>query len=112
MGFNLRKEDQSKMPFVEAIPYPFDKATVARVYEVGGVYGLARPNPVAPGYYTILYVGKSGNLRERLQSHLNNPPVTGITHFFADRVDSEAGRTLREIQLINEFKPAGNSLLK
>lgn len=80
--------------------------------EVGGVYGLALPILARPGWYTILYVGKSGNVRERLQFHLNNPPAAGITHFFVDRVDGEALRTLRETALIAEFKPVGNTLLK
>jgi excinuclease UvrABC nuclease subunit len=100
------------MPFQNCEPYPFNRVTMDRVFEVGGVYGLARPNPSRLGWYFILYVGKSGNLRERLQSHLNNPPVAGITHFFVDRIDSEAMRTLREAKLIAEFNPAGNTLLK
>jgi excinuclease UvrABC nuclease subunit len=100
------------IPFLDTTAYNFDQATVNYVLEVGGVYGLAQPNPARLGWYFILYVGKSGNLRERLQSHLNNPPVAGITHFFADRVDGEAARTLREASLIAEFSPAGNTLLK
>jgi excinuclease UvrABC nuclease subunit len=99
------------MPFQHMTVYNFNEVTINTINEVGGVYGLARPHPIA-GRYTILYVGKSGNLRERLKSHLNNPPVAGITHFFAERVDTEAGRTQREAQLIAEFNPVGNTLRK
>jgi excinuclease UvrABC nuclease subunit len=91
--------------------YNFNEPTIKTVYEVGGVYGLARPALTA-NHYTILYVGQSGNLRERLKYHLNNPPAAGITHFFVDRIDNEAGRIFRERQLIAEFQPVGNTLLK
>ena len=100
------------MPFQNTTVYDFTQATINTVNEVGGIYGLAKRYLFAPNQFTILYVGKSGNLRERLQYWLNNPPVTGITHFFADRIDNEAARTLREQQLIAEFKPVGNTLLK
>lgn len=99
------------MPF-SSNAYDFNKATINLVYEVGGVYGLAQPNILKTGYSTVLYVGKSGNLRERLCYWLNNPPVAGITHFFVERIDNEAARTLREEQLVAEFKPVGNTLLK
>ena len=100
------------MPFPNTTVYDFSEVTIDTINEDGGVYGLGRANLLSPGYYIILYVGKSGNLRERLKYHLNNPPVTGITHFFAERVDNEAGRTIREQQLVTEFKPVGNTLLK
>jgi excinuclease UvrABC nuclease subunit len=92
--------------------YNFNSPNVDLVYEVGGVYGLARPIFPGSNQYTILYVGTSGNLRERLQSHLNDPPTTGITHFFVERIDNLAARMMRERQLIAEFKPVGNTLLK
>ena len=92
--------------------YSFNSASIALVYEVGGVYCLAKPVPFSRGNYTILYVGQSGNLHERLQSHLNNPPTAGITHFIVERIDSLAARTLRERQLIAEFQPVGNTLHK
>ena len=60
--------------------YNFNVSGVGLVYEVGGVYGLAR-RVLGPNQYTIFYAGQSGNLRERLQSHLNDPPTAGITHF-------------------------------
>ena len=100
------------MPFQNTTVYHFNEVSINTINEVGGVYGLAKAQLLNPGFYTILYVGKSGNLRERLQYHLNNPPVTGITHFFAERIDTESGRTLREKQLIAEFKPVGNTLHK
>lgn len=100
------------MPFQNSNVYHFNQVTINTVNEVGGVYGLAKAQVQNLGYYTVLYVGKSVNLRKRLQEHLTNPPVAGITHFFADRVDTEAERTQREAQLIAEFKPVGNTQLK
>jgi excinuclease UvrABC nuclease subunit len=98
------------MPFNYG-PYIFNEAGIQAMTEGGGVYGLARPSETF-GYFRILYVGKSGNLRERLTCHLNNPPVAGITHFFAEAVGTDAARTEREYSLIQEFKPVGNTLLK
>ncbi len=100
------------MPFRDQTLYDFNWATANTLREVGGVYGLAQPQPFRPGWYTVLYVGKTGNLRERVQYWLNNPPVTGITHFFADVILNEAERAQREEQLIAEFNPVGNTLLK
>jgi excinuclease UvrABC nuclease subunit len=99
------------MPFTNTQVFSFNKATIDTINEVGGVYGLARPNGV-PNMYTILYVGKTNNLRERLSFHLNNPPVAGITHFFAEAISGDAARTQREYVLIQEFKPVGNTHLK
>lgn len=99
------------MPFSHG-PYQFSSATIGTAIESGGVYGLARPSLASLGRYTILYVGMTGNLRKRLQEHYNNPPVPGITHFFAEVHGTEAARTQREIALIQEFKPVGNTLLK
>lgn len=92
--------------------YDFNAYGVVLVYEVGGVYGLSRQTFAGSSQFTILYVGQSGNLRERLQSHLNDPPTAGITHFFVERIDNLAARAMRERQLIAEFQPVGNTLLK
>jgi excinuclease UvrABC nuclease subunit len=100
------------MPFRNKTVYNFDRDNVSRLYEIGGVYGLAMPQLWRPGWYTILYVGKTGNFRERLQYWLNNPPVAGITHFFADVVANLAERDIHEANLIAEFKPVSNKVLK
>lgn len=99
------------MPFSYG-PYPFTEAGIGPMVESGAVYGLARPNLVNRSSYVIRYVGKTGNLRKRLKEHLNNPPVSGITHFFAEGHGTDAARTRREYELIQEFKPVGNTLLK
>jgi hypothetical protein len=99
------------MPFVNG-PYHFTVEGIKGAYEVGSVYGLAKPTLADPNRYTILYVGQTVNLRKRLQEHLNNPPARGITHFFADVHGTEAARTQKESELIQEFKPVGNTLLK
>ncbi len=99
------------MPFNYG-PYPFSEAGIKLANEVGAVYGLAKPSLADRTRYTILYVGKAGNLRKRLQEHFNNPPASSITHFFAEAHGTEAARTQREYELIQEFKPIGNTLLK
>ena len=100
------------MPFRDNRVYSFNQATVSTLREIGGVYGLASPQTWRPGWYTILYVGKTGNFRERIQFWLNNPPVAGITHFFAEVITNAAERDMQEASLIAEFKPVGNTLLK
>ena len=100
------------MPFRDNRLYNFNQETVDSLREIGGVYGLACPQFMRAGWYTILYVGKTGNFRERLQYWLNNPPVAGITHFFAEVITNVAERTAHEANLIAEFKPVGNTVLK
>jgi hypothetical protein len=102
------------MPFKYG-PYPFSENEINTKIETGGVYSLARPIRVGEllaSRFTIVYVGKVSNLRKRLKDHLCNPPLSGITHFFAEGHDTDAARTLREYALIQEFKPVGNTLLK
>jgi excinuclease UvrABC nuclease subunit len=99
------------MPFGYG-PYEFSEAGIAGISAVGGAYGLAKQQLLNPGYYTILYVGKTNNLPDRLRAHLNSPPVAGITHFFAEAISTDAARTQREYALVQEFQPVGNTLLK
>ncbi len=101
----LRKEVQ--MPF-SGEPYSFSWSVVNSVYEVGAVYGLFQYSLVT-GKYHCLYVGRTDNLRRRLGEHLNNPPVAGSTHFFAEAYASEIQRKARESALIAEFQPVGNT---
>lgn len=85
----------------------FNWTTIEAVYEVGAVYGLFSWRP---GVYVCQYVGQTDNLRRRLAEHLNNPPVAGITHFFAEGYPSARDRTTREAALIAEFQPPGNTI--
>jgi hypothetical protein len=93
------------MPF-SGQAYPFNEATLNRVNEVGGVYGLFAQT--APNYYVARYVGLGENLRRRLREHFNNPPTTGITHFFVEGHPTAIARVERERALIREFNPPGN----
>jgi hypothetical protein len=88
--------------------YSFDASTLETVNEVGAVYGLFAPALHRPGYVTCLYVGQTNDLRARLYEHFRNPPIAGVTHFFAEVITTELQRRIREIQLIAEFSPAGN----
>jgi hypothetical protein len=93
------------MPF-SGQAYRFDDATLGTVNEVGGVYGLFQQT--APNYFVARYVGMGENLRRRLREHFNNPPISGITHFFAEVHLTAAARATREFALIREFNPPGN----
>lgn len=79
------------MPFGYG-PFTFDEAGIGSTVESGGgVYGLAKPSASTLGRYTILYVGKTGNLRERLRTHPNRDEdvqdlVPGWLH---ERLDQE-----------------------
>jgi len=95
------------VPFNSEV-YSFEPLTLRTVNEVGAVYGLFRPTPFRPNFYTCLYVGQTNNLRKRLQEHYDHPPVLGVTHFFAEVITTEQQRKLRERQLITEFDPVGN----
>jgi hypothetical protein len=101
---------------VRAIPfsgnaYAFNKPTIETVYEVGGVYGLFHYNPYT-FIYENLYVGLTDNLRRRLTEHFNNPPIAGVTHFFAEAWATAQQRNQREAELIQEFNPPGNTVGK
>lgn len=93
------------MPFTGQV-YRFDDATLNRVNEVGGVYGLFAQS--GPYNYVARYVGLGDNLRRRLREHFNNPPISGITHFFVEAHPTAIARAARERELIREFNPPGN----
>ncbi len=96
------------MPLKEG-PFVFDKATIATRRDDGFcVYGLSRSTSQAH----IAYVGRSTTLRGRLNNWFNNPPGRGLTHFYAEALGTEAQMIAREEELINEFKPVLNTLLK
>jgi hypothetical protein len=95
------------MPF-NGNRYSFDASTLRTVNQVGAVYGLFTPAILRPGYFTCLYVGQTNDLRARLYEHFNNPPIAGVTHFYAEVITTEQQRKLRERQLITEFAPRGN----
>ena len=100
----------STIPF-SGNAYAFNKATIDTVYGIGGVYGLFRWDP-RTSQYVNLYVGSTDNLRRRLAEHFNNPPIAGVTHFFAEAWTTAAQRTQREAELIREFNPPGNTVGK
>jgi hypothetical protein len=95
------------MPF-QGNAFQFDVQTLNTLNEVGAVYGLFRPTPFRPGFVDCVYVGQTNNLRTRLAEHYRNPPIAGITHFFAEVISTELQRRSREIALIAELNPPGN----
>jgi excinuclease UvrABC nuclease subunit len=98
------------MPLNNTQEYGFDAYTLSTVNEVGAVYALVKPMANKPGWYTVLYVGRTDNLRRRLAEHYNNPPIAGVTHFFAEVISTERQRVQREAELIAEFQPPGNTV--
>jgi hypothetical protein len=84
--------------------HSFDLSALKVLNNAGEVYGLFKVDlPFRPDHYTCLYVGQTNDLRTRMLEHYNAPPITGVTHFFA-----EAIATQRERELIREFDPTGN----
>ena len=96
-----------EMPF-GGKSYSFDASTLNTINRVGAVYGLFAPAPYTPNTYVCLYVGQTNDLRARLCEHRNNPPVLGVTRFWAEVITNEQQRKIREKQLIAEFNPIGN----
>lgn len=88
--------------------YSFNAATLRTINKVGAVYGLFAAAQDRPGVFYCLYVGQTNDLRERLCEHFSNPPIAGVTHFYAEPIAQEMQRRLREKQLIAEFSPPGN----
>jgi hypothetical protein len=101
-------ERTTKMPFSGSC-HSFDSSTLKVLNDVGAVFGLYKTDlPFRPDHYTCLFVGQTTHLRARLLDHCNNPPIIGVTHFFAEAIVTEKQRKQREKELICEFNPAGN----
>lgn len=89
--------------------HSFDFSTLKALTNTGAVYGLFKTDlPFRPDHYTCLYVGETNDLRTRLLEQYKNPPMIGVTHFFAEAIATEEGRKQRENELICEFNPTGN----
>ncbi|MGB7438099.1 MAG: hypothetical protein WBR26_15725 [Candidatus Acidiferrum sp.] len=86
-----------------------DSATLKELNEAGAVYGLFKADlPFRPDHYTCLFVGQTSDLKTAMLEDYNNPPIKGVTHFFAETIASEEQRKEREKELIFEFNPIGN----
>ncbi len=96
------------MPFAHNV-FDFNRATIQTIKTEGGVYGLFRWD-LTILKYRCLYVGQSDDLRRRLTEHLNDPPISGVTHFFAEVWANYFQRMNREQELIREFNPPGNTV--
>lgn len=83
--------------------------------------------PNNPGVYQyfdkndkIIYIGKAKNLKKRVSSYFNRPPESGKTQILVKKianikfivVDSEIDALLLENNLIKEYQPRYNILLK
>jgi hypothetical protein len=66
----------------DAAAHKFDEPTINTV-EGAGSTPLRQRILRVPTIH-ILYVGKAVNLKERLKRRLENPPIAGISHFFAE----------------------------
>lgn len=76
--------------------------------EVPGIYIFAKP--ISPGRWSALYVGQTGNFRERLANHERWPEAQrkGATCIHARVVDRQAERDSLEELLIRECLPPLN----
>jgi hypothetical protein len=45
---------------------------------------------------TPVYMWDTNDLRTRMLEHYNNPPIIGVTHFFAEAIATEEQRLQRE----------------
>jgi len=98
------------IPFQYA-PNSFDAQTIAsQRNDQFAVYGLAVRNQL--GGLTVVYVGKSKTLRDRLNYWLNNPPGPGITRFYSQAYDTAAAMDSAEQQLIQQLQPIYNTIHK
>ncbi len=98
------------IPFQYA-PNSFDAQTIAgQRNDQFAVYGLAVRNQF--GGLTVVYVGKSKTLRDRLNYWLSNPPGRGITHSYSQAYATAAAMDSVEEQLIRELQPIHNTLIK
>lgn len=89
--------------------HSFDSSTLKALNDVGAVYGLFKTDlPFRSDHYTCLYVEQTNDLRTPMLEHYNNPPIIGVTHFFAEAIATEEQRIQREKELICEFHPTGN----
>lgn len=96
------------MPF-SGNRHSFDSFTLKALNNIGTVYGLFKTDlPIRPDHYTCLYVGQTNDLRTRMLEHYKNPPIIGVTHFFAEAIATDEQRIQREKELIAEFNPPGN----
>ncbi len=94
------------MPFKkQEQPYTF----VGNWYEVPCVYGIMN----AQGQ--MLYIGKTDNIKRRMEQHQND--TVHLMHRYApmyvwaEVIQSEIERTVRERQLILEYNPPCNQIL-
>src|SRR5207244_12711562 len=71
--------------------------TLKVLNNIGAVYGLFKTDlPFRLDHYTCLYVGQTNDLRTRMLEHYKNPPIIGVTHFFAEAIATEEQRLQRE----------------
>ncbi len=75
----------------------------------------ARQAPQAPGVYmfwnaesVIIYVGMSGNLRERLLEHYQTGDIPGIAWFQWHQSDGEQNAREVEAMMIRKYRPTLN----
>ena len=78
----------------------------------GGIYIFTGKNP--QGLWVPLYIGKADNFQSRLVSHerWDESIRAGATHVRARGVAQEATREAIEAELIRNYQPKLNTLLK
>jgi uncharacterized protein YggU (UPF0235/DUF167 family) len=80
--------------------------------DIPGIYVFALSNGPFP--WTPLYIGKAASFKDRLSNHerWNEAAQRGAVHVHAKVVHGEANRDIIERQLIQQYQPPMNTMLK
>ena len=91
--------------------HSFDLSGLKALTNAGAVYGLFKTDlPFRPDHYTCLYLGQTNDMRAAMLEDYDNPSIIGVTHFFAEAIETEEQRKRRGKELICEFDPIGNRI--
>jgi excinuclease UvrABC nuclease subunit len=85
---------------------PFNRNSINSVPENSGIYMFTNPDIDAP-----VYIGETGNLRQRFQQYLNgeNQCVTLFARYFRFKLEpNHLTRKKEEEDLIRRYKPKCN----
>ncbi len=82
--------------------FPWDKPNAEEAPQAPGVYVFWNSESV------IIYIGMSGNLRQRLLQHDQNGDISGIAWFQWHEADSEQNAREVEAVMIRKYRPPLN----
>lgn len=83
---------------------PWTRENIDIAPQVAGLYVLRN----FPGLNGIIYIGKSGNIRDRLLEHYNNSDIPQVSYFDWYRTDTIAEMDRLERVWIVQYNPKYN----